>query len=175
MSVTWTFMLTLVFLIGMVGLVWLICKFLRDRNISVKGAAAAVVCVMAVGVSVWYFAPRTLDGYEAQIMQQSVRWSGVEQADTQPACAQLKQLPDGLALRRYRLGDTPMPGSGVGTRAVQIELTFADGKTAVLMLCPERPASSRIWLYDAPYGLSIWFLTKQSAMRCLAAFLPEGA
>lgn len=173
MSMTLTFLLTLVFFAGAAGLIWLGIALLRHRRMTAKGAIAAAVCVLALAAAIWYFAPRPLKGYDAAITQQSVSWHCTDDTAAQPACAQPDQLPGGLQLRRYRLGDSPMPGGSVNTRAAQFELTLADGKTAVLMLCPDRPARSRIWLYDEPYGVSTWFLTRQSAERCLAAFLPD--
>ncbi len=87
MSTTPTCILTLVFLAGIARLVRLSICLLRNRHISVKGAIAMVVHVAAVGVGIRYFAPRSLDGYHAVIMQQNVSWHGAGNASMQPACA----------------------------------------------------------------------------------------
>ncbi len=173
MSMTATFILSLAFLAGLGCLIWLIISFLRSRHISLRGVAALAVCALDISACIWYFAPRRLKGYDADIIQQSVSWYCVDNAVVQPVCVQPRRLPDGLQIRRYRLGDSPMPNNPVSTRAVGFEMTLSDGKTVIIVLCPDRPASSRIWFYDEPYGVSSWFLTKQSAERCLDAFLQD--
>lgn len=165
--------LTFAFWISLAWMVWLMVSAVRHHRVSTWGVAALAVCAVVIASCVWYFAPHRLEGYDAGITQQVVSWHGMDHGAGEAVCVQPERLPGGLQIRRYRLGDTPMPGHAMATRAAELELTLSDGKKVILMLCPDRPASSRIWLYDAPYGVSAWFLTEQSARRCLDVFLLE--
>ena len=164
--------LTVVALVGTLTFLLFGFHCLRQKRITKKGIFVLVLCGLAVAASVWYFAPRSLEGFNASIVQQKVQWHGVGNALPQSECVQPEKLPMPIEIRRYHLGDVPAPGSPVGMRAVSIEMTLDNGSNLTLMLCPDRPSSSRIWLYDTTYNGSVWFLTKESAERCVNTFIP---
>lgn len=168
-----TLFFSLLFFLGIGGIVYLAVCTLRAGRISPLRAGCLALCAICT-VAAWvYFRPVALRGYDAAITAQEVSWHAVSDSDAQPTCLQPEALPQQLKIRRYRLGDTPMPNHSAGTRTVQLDLTLADGKQCVLWLRPDSPASSQIQFYEAPYQGVTWFLCADCAKQCLELFLPE--
>ena len=165
--------ISLLFFLGIGGAVYLTVCTLCGNRISPLRVGCLALCVICI-VAAWvYFRPIALHGYDAEITIQEVSWHAVSDSDAQPICVQPEALPQQLKIRRYRLGDTPMPNHPAGTRTVQLDLTLADGKQCVLWLRPDRPASSQIQFYEEPYQGVNWFLCADCAKQCLDAFLRE--
>lgn len=162
-SVFFTFLLLISFLI----IFYILISALRSHHFSMWRFSILLCNILIFIISILYFMPVQLSEHDSPIITQTVYSTGT---NDEIQTITLDKFPNHLKIRRYRLGDHPMPGQSFGTMTVHIELTLENGKSCTLSLCPGKPESSQILIYDEPYQ-GRWFLTRESAEYCILQFL----
>ena len=156
--------------ISFIGIVSFSVKIFHREAFMRKKILILLGCILVFSISLYFFVPFHPSGYEDMILDQHIYWSGSETDITLPACKQPDHLPEDLLVRRYNLTDWPAPGHSIGTLALHVELELENGNSCILILTPKQVTSSRIYLYDNHFGARTFFLTKQSALKCLSLF-----